>query len=792
MRIPFAHPDEWSLATRVIAAAAALLAVLLVIVVVTQREAAQERRTAEIENAADVGEALVGIVDGFARDLEVTTFAAAAFLGGQEEPLDQESVGDYLDAINEQYGTLRGLFVTDPQGVIIAAARGEGIGLSLDERPYMQELRAGASSAWGDSVAAIETGEITATFGREIRDDEAELRGYLVVAFYPPRLTERLRLRVPGDADISLFDSRGLLLDSSQRPGLAPAERDFSGSNAVQAALGGQTFRVDHTPLFSDGEARYGVVMPVSSTGWAIAFTRPAAPLNALQRDAMVSQVAPITIAVILVGTLLAMTTRRLLEPLGALAGSAAAIARGERPAIPPARATPEVRQLAEAMATMSAAVSEREDELRTESGRRALVADASRAFAEAGLDLDEELAAVTRRVSLAIGDGGAVFMLTPDRQTLDLAAINHPQPDAAVLAREVLAARPLRVGETVLGRVAASGRAEQVIALDGDHFAVPDAYRAFSDRFLPAALAAVPLRTRGRIIGVLAVWRQCDREPYAQDEVDLLQEIADRAALAIENARLFRELDERSEAVQRLVRVHGEAVTQLAHDLKNPLTVIASTAQLVERQVREGAGMDAAKVARYMASIREATGKASADIDASTDLARWQSGEGVVLDRKRVDLVTMLRDLVDRHRELSDVHRVVLVTELAELAEEWDGPRLERAFGNLLNNAIKYSPDGGEVRVEASVEQSEDGDWAVVRVSDQGMGIPPDALDRIFDRFYRATNAIEGFAGTGLGLSGVQHIVDAHGGTVQVESAVGEGTAFTIRIPYRRSAVAR
>jgi signal transduction histidine kinase len=104
--------------------------------------------------------------------------------------------------------------------------------------------------------------------------------------------------------------------------------------------------------------------------------------------------------------------------------------------------------------------------------------------------------------------------------------------------------------------------------------------------------------------------------------------------------------------------------------------------------------------------------------------------------------------------------------------------------FGNLLSNAVKYSPQGGTITVELAREEREDGPWAIVRVIDQGMGIPPTDLPHIFDKFRRARNVQGQIKGTGLGLASVRQIVEEHGGTVSVKSKEGEGSTFTVCLP--------
>jgi signal transduction histidine kinase len=118
-----------------------------------------------------------------------------------------------------------------------------------------------------------------------------------------------------------------------------------------------------------------------------------------------------------------------------------------------------------------------------------------------------------------------------------------------------------------------------------------------------------------------------------------------------------------------------------------------------------------------------------------------------------------------------------------------WDPSRLGRVLDNLLENAVKYSPAGGDVVVRIDQTASADEAWARIDVVDQGLGIPPADLPHVFERFHRGTNVVGRFLGTGIGLAGVQHIVVQHGGTVTVESREGVGSVFSVRLPLTERA---
>ena len=123
------------------------------------------------------------------------------------------------------------------------------------------------------------------------------------------------------------------------------------------------------------------------------------------------------------------------------------------------------------------------------------------------------------------------------------------------------------------------------------------------------------------------------------------------------------------------------------------------------------------------------------------------------------------------------------MITAVDTLMGFWDAPRLERVLGNLLGNAIKYSPEGGEITIRIAREENGDAEVAVLSVEDHGVGIPQADLSLIFERFRRAGN-VESFAGSGIGLAGAKRIVELHGGTITVTSTEGQGSTFTVRLP--------
>lgn len=239
-------------------------------------------------------------------------------------------------------------------------------------------------------------------------------------------------------------------------------------------------------------------------------------------------------------------------------------------------------------------------------------------------------------------------------------------------------------------------------------------------------------------------------------------------------------ELRAQAERLEQTVRSRDEFLALVSHDLKNPLAAIRSTAGLIRRQVDRGVRVDPAVLARASEVIDRATVRAAGQIDELLDIAQLQSGQSLELACAPVDIVALVQAVVAEAQQSTERHVIKLEAEGPELVGEWDAARLDRAVGNLLNNAIKYSPDGGDITLRIARENQQ----AVIEVSDHGLGIPEGALPRIFDRFFRAENVVGHAAGTGLGLSGVRYVVEAHGGTIDVVSKEGEGSTFTVRVP--------
>ena len=224
--------------------------------------------------------------------------------------------------------------------------------------------------------------------------------------------------------------------------------------------------------------------------------------------------------------------------------------------------------------------------------------------------------------------------------------------------------------------------------------------------------------------------------------------------------------------------------VDTLAHDLRNPLGAAKAQAQLLMRRIERDTAIDQESVRRGLESVVGSVNRMNGLIGEMLDAGHLREGQPLELQIARVDLVALAAGITAGFDKLTPRHSLSLETSLGSLEGMWDRSRLERVLGNLLDNAVKYSPAGGTVVVSISSESTIDQVWALLSVSDQGLGIPADQVSHVFERFQRGRNVTGRITGAGIGLSGVKQIVEQHGGAITVESMEGKGSTFTIRLP--------
>ncbi|ATB29637.1 ATP-binding protein [Melittangium boletus] len=417
----------------------------------------------------------------------------------------------------------------------------------------------------------------------------------------------------------------------------------------------------------------------------------------------------------------------------------------------------------------------EAEAEARRHASRLRVLVDVDRMLAEAGLDLPAVLDVIAHKVSEVMGDGCVLQLSCEEGAFLEPVAIHHPDPEARWLLSGTVHARRQRLGDGLHGGVVLRGQAVLLPDVDAETArasgGLPE-YLPFLERYGAQSLLVVPLVAKQRVFGTLGVVRDVagGNWPYGEEDGLLLRGLAERAALAIADARAF-------VAVTEAVRLRDDFLSVAGHELKTPLSALRLQIQMLGRMTRDVAASQ--DLAQRVARAERTSERLGALVDELLDAGRITSGR-LKLEREEMDLAQLTRDAVGRMTDaLGRGGSEVRLIADEEVVGRWDRVRLEQVLGNLLSNAAKY---GRGRPVEVRVERGGRGAVRLV-VKDQGIGIAPVDQPRIFERFERAVTDRQ-FTGLGLGLWISREIIDAHGGSIQVHSAPGEGATFTVELP--------
>ncbi|HEV7664379.1 MAG TPA: PAS domain S-box protein [Chloroflexota bacterium] len=239
------------------------------------------------------------------------------------------------------------------------------------------------------------------------------------------------------------------------------------------------------------------------------------------------------------------------------------------------------------------------------------------------------------------------------------------------------------------------------------------------------------------------------------------------------------------------LEREKDDFLAAASHDLKSPLAAIQGTAQLLQRLAAQPDGVAAERLQSGLESIERATKRMNGMLGQLLDLTRLSLDRPLELQLRPTDLVAAAGRVVQEQQSTTERHRLRLESAEPSLIGNWDAPRLERIIINLLENAVKYSPAGGDVIVRVDSHRDVGGGVAVIEVTDYGLGIPADDLPHVFERFRRGTNAERSnVPGSGIGLSAVRQIVEQMQGSIEATSEEGSGSTFTVRLPLDASPV--
>jgi GAF domain-containing protein len=390
-------------------------------------------------------------------------------------------------------------------------------------------------------------------------------------------------------------------------------------------------------------------------------------------------------------------------------------------------------------------------------------------------LDLQTVLSTIVgHAVQLSGTSGGVIYEYDEAAQGFLLRA-SYRMEEALV---EALRAAPIRLGEGATGRAAMIREPVQVPDTLDEREYTGARLRPMLARLGYRSVLAVPLLREQRILGALTVWRK-EAGSFSSEVVNLLQTFATQSALAIQNARLYREIENKSREIEAANRHKSEFLANMSHELRTPLTAIIGFSEVLSDKLF---GELNEKQDDYIGDIVSSGRHLLSLINDILDLSKVEAGR-MELDVTSFDLPTAIENALILIRERATRHGIKLEHKIDERLGEvvGDERKFKQILLNLLSNAVKFTPEGGSIGVSAGLTK----EAVEIAVSDTGIGIAPENQETIFEEFRQVgTDASKKREGTGLGLTLTKKFVELHGGTIWVESAVGKGSTFTFTLP--------
>ena len=378
----------------------------------------------------------------------------------------------------------------------------------------------------------------------------------------------------------------------------------------------------------------------------------------------------------------------------------------------------------------------------------------------------------VSRAVDLSGLDGGVVFEYDEDGQEF----VQRAQAGTGGALAAARRATRIRRGEGVVGRTAITLEPVQVSDITG-----PGAYVGPNRENLiesgVRAILAVPMVREDQLIGCLGVTRNQPGD-FPTETIELLRTFATQSALAIQNARLFQEVEDKSRQLEAASRHKSEFLANMSHELRTPLNAIIGFSEvLLERMF----GDLNEKQEEYLRDIYTSGQHLLSLINDILDLSKIEAGR-MELEPAAFDLPTTIENALTLVRERAGRRSIALHQAVDRRVSQIRGDerKIKQVLLNLLSNALKFTPEGGRVEVRARLVDG----MAGVSVADTGIGIAPQDQEAVFEEFRQVGTAAKKVEGTGLGLALSRKFIELHGGRIWLDSEVGAGSTFTFTLP--------
>ncbi len=392
-------------------------------------------------------------------------------------------------------------------------------------------------------------------------------------------------------------------------------------------------------------------------------------------------------------------------------------------------------------------------------------------------LDLETVLTTiVARAVQLSGTYAGIIYEYDEATQEFRLRASYRMETELV----EAYRATPTRLGQGATGGAAATRAPVEVVDLLNERELGATRIRPILRRLGYQSLLAVPLLLEQQIMGALTVYR---REPgsFAPEVVNLLQTFATQSVLAIQNARLFREIEDKSRQLEAANRHKSEFLANMSHELRTPLNAIIGFSEVLLQRMF---GEMNEKQNEYMEDILSSGRHLLSLINDILDLSKVEAGR-MELELAKFDFPLAIDNALTLVRERATSHGISLHRELDKRLGDFVGDerKIKQILLNLLSNAVKFTPEGGRIDVNANLNDG----GVEISVSDTGIGISPEDQETIFEEFRQVgTDYAHKREGTGLGLTLTKKFVEMHGGKIWVESEVGKGSRFIFTLPIK------
>ena len=522
---------------------------------------------------------------------------------------------------------------------------------------------------------------------------------------------------------------------------------------------------------------------PVAQTGWRVFVEEPVKEVFTPLYDAIVR-----TVFLLLAGVLISVAAslflaRRMVQPVRVLQEGAERIGGGDLTSRIEVKTGDEIEQLADRFNTMTAQLREsysdlekkvevRTAELREALGQQTATADVLKVISSSPTDVLPVFEAIVRAAQ-ELGNASNVYAFRYDGERIHYITSTDTRP---VWLETMKARSPWPPDHTTMtGRVVLARATQQIEDMTREPGYDVTSRNTVGDE---RGLLGVPMLREGQPIGVLTVtWKTPG--PVPQKFVRLLETFADQAVIAVENVRLFNEIEEKSRQLEVANKHKSEFLANMSHELRTPLNAIIGFSEVMLTGMT---GPMDDKQKEFVGDIRDSGKHLLGLINDILDLSKIEAGR-MELDVARFDLRVAMDNALTLVRGRAERHGIRLETMIGEDVGDYEGDerKFKQIMLNLLTNAVKFTPEGGKVTMQAS---RTDGSY-VFAVKDTGIGIAPEDQEKVFEEFRQVgTDYARKAEGTGLGLTLTRRLVELHGGRIRLESEPGKGSTFSFNLP--------